>query len=71
MAKKRVKKCGQMKYIPNIVMETVKDIKEKKNIQQDADAFREMVGYANVGREVERLMHPFGSKKKNKRGGIF
>ena len=44
------------KYIPKIVIEEVIDIKQEHQIKQDAEAFRKMADYSQLGRELERIM---------------
>ena len=49
-------KKGRMKYVPAIVIDEVEDIQREDKIGEDAQAFRELVGYARVGREMKRIM---------------
>jgi len=49
-------KKGRMKYVPPIVIDELEDIQREDKIGEDAQAFRELVGYARVGREMKRIM---------------
>ena len=46
---------GRMKYLPSMVMEEIEQIKRENRIFKDNYAMREMVKYARVGRELERI----------------
>jgi len=46
---------GRMKYLPSMVMEEIEQIKRENRIFKDNYAMIEMVKYARVGRELERI----------------
>ena len=48
-------KKGKNKYLPKVAIIELNDIKREDKLQSDSDAFREMVRYTRVGREVKRL----------------
>jgi len=56
---------GRLKYVPKIVLIELDDIKREDDIFADAEAFRKIVKYARVGRELNRLknVHYDWSKK--------
>lgn len=47
---------GKRLYLPAMVVKEMEDIKEEDNIEQTCIAFRELVKYARVGREINRWM---------------
>ena len=68
-------KRGRMKYIPAVIIDELEDLKLEKGLDNDADAFRQIAGYSQVGREVERIKN-FSFKYKprgrpTKRGFLF
>ena len=42
-------------YIPPVVIDEIKDLKREDEIHANSEAFRKMVKYTRVGREVKRL----------------
>ena len=66
---------GRMKYIPAVIIDEMEDLKLEKGIASDSDAFREIAGYSQVGREVERIKNfKFTHKPRGrptKRGFLF
>lgn len=59
-----------MVYIPTIIIDEIEDIRREDKVNSRVDAFKELVQYARVGREVKRLTD-FGTdwskKKKNRK----
>lgn len=43
---------GQLKYLPKEVLEELNNIKINFNIDRDSNAFRKMVDFSEVGREL-------------------
>ena len=43
---------GQLKYLPKEVVEELNNIKINFNIDKDSNAFRKMVDFSEVGREL-------------------
>ena len=67
---------GKKKYVPQVVIEELDDIKEEYGLDTDRAAMGKMVDYTRVGREMERLMKGkiFGrrpTKKFKRRGNPF
>ena len=58
-------KKGKNKYVPSIVLIELRDIQREDGIMMEAEAFRKMVKYTRVGRELNRLknIHYDWSKK--------
>jgi len=56
-------KRGTMKYVPVVVIEEVGDIMREDDIIQSSEAFRKLVKYARVGREVNRMWRLDFSRK--------
>jgi len=78
-----VVKKGKVVYIPPVVIDELEDIKREDEIHTGSEAFKKMVKYARVGREVKRMatldfsravsrpsLDLFGNKKKKKRGWL-
>lgn len=49
---------GKMKYVPPVIIEELEAIKADHGLDIEVEAFKKMVGYSRVGREVERLKRP-------------
>lgn len=49
------KKNGRMIYVPHLVIEELETIKKDDEIIIGSDAFRKMVGYSRIGREMEKI----------------
>lgn len=47
---------GRMSYIPPIIIDEMEDIRRENGIGKQAEALKEMVRYARVGREMERII---------------
>ena len=72
-----VKRKGKMIYAPAIVINEIEDIIREDKLFQRSEAFKEMVRYTRVGREVKRLRYldwrraiqgqPIPTTKKRKR----
>lgn len=67
-------KRGRMKYIPAVIFDELEDIKLEKGLESDSDAFKQIAGYSQVGREIERIKN-FNFKHKPrgrpKKGGFL
>lgn len=61
-------KRGKMRYVPPVVIDEVEDIKREEGIEVGSDAFRKLVKYAQVGREVKRIISLDFTRKKKKGG---
>ncbi len=64
------KKKGKMMYVPPVIIDEVYDLQREDRIPVRADAFKELVKYAQVGREAKRLMtfgYDWGRKRKQKK----
>jgi len=60
---------GRIKYVPAEIIDLIGKIKKERSYKKDSKAFREMVNYAEMGREVERItsfIFPTRKKKKKK-----
>lgn len=57
-------KKGRMIYLPKQAIDEMEDIKREDNIFSSSEAFRKMVQYAEVGRELQRLKNLDWSRKK-------
>ena len=79
-----VTKKGIMKYIPPVIVDELIDIKREDEVEEDVLAFKKMVEYTRVGREVKRMLtldfsrkrvlpaitsYPISKPKKKLRGG--
>jgi len=53
---------GRMKYTPPEVLAELENIKADHGLVVEAEAFRKMAAYAQLGREVERIRHPKGRR---------
>jgi len=42
-------------YIPPVVIDEIQDLKREDDIEANVEAFKKMVKYTRVGREVQRL----------------
>lgn len=70
------KQKGRLVYAPSVVIEEVQDVMRDHDVHQQSEAFRKMVEYCRVGREMERIMtldwRPrYVAKKKNNGRGLF
>ena len=63
-------KKGRNKYVPSVVIEELGDIRREDDLVGEAEAFKKMVKYSQVGREANRLMRLDWSKKR-KKGVLF
>jgi len=54
---------GQLKYLPKEVLKELDNIKINFNIDKDSNAFRKMVDFSEVGREIT-INLSFERKKK-------
>lgn len=50
------KNHGKMVYVPNEIVLRVNDIYNKENYSTKQLAFKKMAQYADIGREMERIM---------------
>jgi len=60
---------GRIVYVPKSVIDELNNIKKGGNEPKNSEAFKDMVRYAQIGREVEHFrstMFPFIDKKNNK-----
>lgn len=69
-------KKGRMVYAPSVVIDEVEDVMRDHDIHRRDEAFRKMVEYSKVGREMERIMtldwRPrYVAKKKGNGRGLF
>lgn len=57
MARKRnvALRRGKNQYVPFIVIDELADIKREDSLNANAEAYRKLVKYARVGREVKRI----------------
>lgn len=46
---------GRMKYVPPVIIEELDAIKIDHDLNVEVEAFKKMVKYSRVGREVERI----------------
>lgn len=46
---------GKKKYMPQVIIDELEDLKLEHNIERDHVAMEKLADYARVGREVERL----------------
>ena len=53
-----MQKKGKIVYVPRIVVEELDNIKREENLFGTSEAFRKMVGYAKVGKEVKTIRLP-------------
>jgi len=60
------KERGRKLWIPGVVIEEMKDIKESESLFRPSEAFRKMVKYSRRGRDLvyDREIVFFGKKKK-------
>lgn len=54
-----------MKYVPPVIIEELEVIKQEHGLDVEVEAFKKMVGYSRIGREVENL------KRGDRRRGVF
>jgi len=54
---------GQLKYLPKEVIKELEDIKINFNVDKDSNAFRKMVDFAQIGRDIT-INLSFERKKK-------
>lgn len=54
-----MKQHGQIKWIPRYLLQELECIKTEKQIQRDSEAFKRIVDYCRVGREVEKIRDKF------------
>jgi len=47
---------GKVSYIPSVVVDEVEDIRRENNVYDQAEAMKQLIKYARVGREMERIM---------------
>jgi hypothetical protein len=47
---------GKIRYIPSVVVDEVEDIRRENNVYDQAEAMKQLIKYARVGREMERIM---------------
>lgn len=73
-------KRGRMQYVPVIILDEVDDIKREDDLESGTEAYRQLVKYARVGRELNRIKNLDWSKKvplpdvfnnKRKKGGLI
>jgi len=72
---------GKVTYVPKIVFDELDDLRQEEKIPQQGEAFKKMVQYSEVGREVNRIANlnfhhkPMllgkERKKKKRKGGLF
>lgn len=48
-------KKGRKIWCPSSVIDELEDIKREDLVKENTEAFRKFVGYARVGREINRL----------------
>lgn len=58
-----MKQKGKLLYVPSGILEEISDIKREDKLTSNADAFREMVKYTRVARELKRMMNLDWRKK--------
>lgn len=46
---------GRMKYVPPNILDEINNIKTEENVSKDSEAFRRLVDYSRVGREVKKM----------------
>ena len=52
---KMANKKGRMIYVPPVIIDEVQDIQREDDIESRPEAFRHLVKYARVGREIKRV----------------
>lgn len=65
-----VSRRGRVTYVPRPLFELADDLKVRKGIVKQKDAFNEMVKYARVGIEAENLHDLFFPVRKKKNRGV-
>ena len=50
---KMVRNKGRMIYVPPVIIDEVKDIQREDDIESRPEAFRNLVKYARIGREIK------------------
>ena len=60
-------KRGKRSWVPASVLDEAADIRMEDNLRTQAEAFRKMIKYAQVGREVKRLYTLDFSKTRKKK----
>jgi hypothetical protein len=63
-------KRGRVTYVPRPLFELADDLRIRKGITKQKDAFNEMVKYARVGIEAENLHDLFFPVRKKKNRGL-
>jgi len=70
---------GKVTYVPRVVLREIDDLKIEDKLKKDSEAFKKMVEYARMGRELKRAMtlnftrlptrtsNPFQKRKYKKR----
>jgi len=58
-------KKGRLMYCPSSVIDELESIRYDKELDKKCEAFRKMVKYSQVGREMEKISKlQFGKKKR-------
>ena len=65
-----MRRKGKVKYVPPNVLQELENVKAERNFDSDADAFKDMVRYCEIGRELEKMrrsMFPLIERKGKRR----